>query len=206
MPAVDIVNQQGEKVGQMDLADAIFGAPVKDYLLWEVVKAQRASWRKGTASTKGRSEVKGSTHKLYRQKGTGRARQGSVRSPVHVGGGTVFGPKPRKYDKKVPKKVRRGALISALSLRAAESRLVVVDDLSLGEIKTKRMARVLDALGVESGLIVESRENDELIKSVRNLARSKYIAPEGLNVYDLLKYPALVVSASAVKQIEERLK
>jgi large subunit ribosomal protein L4 len=205
MAAVDILNMQGEKVGQLELNDQVFGAPVRDHLLWEVVVAQRAARRRGTASTKGRSEVKGSTRKLFRQKGTGRARHGSARAPIYVGGGTVFGPKPRSYAKRVPKKVRRSALISALSLRAAEDRLLVVEDLTLGEIKTKRMAKVLGTLGAENSLIVEDRENLELIKSVRNLPRAKYIAPEGLNVYDLLRYPMLVVTASVVKQIEERL-
>jgi len=205
MAAVDILNLEGETVGQIELSDAIFGAPVKEHLLWEVVVAQRAARRAGSAKVKTRAEVKGSTKKTYRQKGTGNARHGSVRAPIYVGGGQAFGPKPRSYAKRTPKKVRRGGLISALSLRVREQRLLVLENLQLGEIKTKRVVRLLDKLGVDSGLIVDGSQNDQLIKSVRNLKSSKYLAPEGLNVYDLLRYPSLVVTAPAVKQIEERL-
>ena len=134
MATLNVINKQGEPVAQIELADSIFAAPVREHLLWEVVVAQRAARRRGTASTKGRSDVKGSTAKMYRQNGTGRARHGASRAPIFVGGGTVFGPKPRSYRKRTPKKVWRGALISALSLRNREARLLVVDDLALGEI------------------------------------------------------------------------
>jgi large subunit ribosomal protein L4 len=195
----------GEKVGEIELADEVFAAPVKEHLLHEVVVAQLAARRRGTASTKVRREVKGSTRKIYRQKGTGRARHGSIRAPIFVGGGTVFGPKPRSYAQRVPKKVRRGALRSALSLRFGEHKLVVLQDLKLDEIKTKRMVQVLERLGLHSSLIVDDRANIQLIKSVRNLPRAKYLAPEGLNVYDILRYETLVMTASVAKQIEERL-
>lgn len=205
MAAVDILNLDGKKVGSLDLSDAIFAAPVKEHLLWEVVVAQRAARRAGTASTKGRGEVRGSTRKLFRQKGTGRARSGSIRASVYVGGGQVFGPKPRSYAKRVPKKVRRGALISALSLRLAESKLIVVEDFQLPEIKTKRVAGILAGLGAERSLIVDEAENIHLAKSVRNLADSKHIVPEGLNVYDVLRYPTLIVTVPMIKKLEERL-
>ncbi|MCA9671281.1 MAG: 50S ribosomal protein L4 [Myxococcales bacterium] len=206
MASVDVVNMQGEKVGSIELSDELFAAPVKEHLLWEVVVAQRAARRRGTAHTKGRSDVQGSTRKIYRQKGTGRARHGSIRAPIFVGGGTVFGPRnTRNFEKKVLKKVRRGALISALSLRARDGNLVVLEDLALGEIKTKRAIAVLGNVGVQSGLIVDDSGNTDLQKSVRNLATSKYVAPEGLNVYDLLRYPKLVLTRASVKAIEERL-
>jgi large subunit ribosomal protein L4 len=205
MATLDIINLSGEKVGEIELADAVFSAPVKEHLLHEVVVAQRAARRSGTASTKGRSEVRGSTRKVYRQKGTGRARHGSIRAPIYVGGGVVFGPKPHKYDKHTSKKVRRSALRSAISLRVGEQKLLVLQDLQLSEIKTKRVAQILEKLGVDRGLIVDDKGNMELIKSARNLQRSKYIAPEGLNVYDILRHDVLLVTAPAAKQIEERL-
>jgi large subunit ribosomal protein L4 len=205
MSTLDLLNQSGDKVGEIELSDAVFRAPVREHLLHEVVVAQRAARRRGTASTKGRSEVRGSTAKIYRQKGTGRARHGSNRAPIFVGGGVIFGPKPRSYSQRTPKKVRKGALRSALSLRFGEQRLVVVEDLKLGEIKTKRMVQILDNLGVDRGLIVDDKSNEELIKSMRNLSRSKFIAPEGLNVYDILRHETLVITAPVVKQIEERL-
>lgn len=205
MATLDILNQSGEKVGVIELSDAVFGAPVKEHLLHEVVVAQLAARRRGTACTKTRGQVKGSTRKIYRQKGTGRARHGSIRAPIFVGGGVVHGPKPRSYEKKVAKKVRRSALRSALSLRSGEKKLLVLDSLGLGEIKTRRVVKILAALGAERTLIVDGRENIELIKSVRNLPRAKYLAPEGLNVYDIMRYETLVVTAPVAKQIEERL-
>jgi len=161
--------------------------------------------RRGTASTKTRSEVQGSTRKIYRQKGTGRARHGGIRSGTFVGGGTCFGPKPRSYAYRPPKKVRRSALCSAISLRVNEKKLIVLQDLELGEIKTKKLAAVLQTLGVTRGLIVDDKANIKLIKSARNLPRAKYLAPEGLNVYDVLLHDTLVLTAPAVKKIEERL-
>lgn len=205
MATLDVVNQSGEKVGQVELSDAVFGATVKEHLLWEVVVAQLATRRRGTASTLARCEVKGSTRKIYRQKGTGRARHGGIRASSFVGGGVAFGPKPRSYAKYPPKKVRRSALRSALSLRMGEKKLVVLQDLNLEAIKTKNMVQILKRLGIERGLIIDDKANVNLIKSVRNLPHSKFLAPEGLNVYDILRHETLVLTLPVAKRIEERL-
>jgi len=202
---IDIVNIEGKKVGALELADAVFGAEVKDYLLWEVVNAQRAAKRAGTHSTLTRANVHGGGKKPFKQKGTGNARQGSSRAPNHVGGGKVFGPHPRDYSYTVPKKVRRAALACALSLRAQERKLVVLDKLSFDAPKTKRLAGILKALGVPSAVVVDGKENVQLSKSARNLAASKYLPPEGLNVYDILDHAGLVITADAVKKIEARV-
>ena len=202
---IDIVNIAGKKVGQADLADAVFGAKVKDYLLWEMVKAQQAAKRAGTHDTKTRDEVRGGGKKPYKQKGTGNARQGSSRAPNHVGGGKVFGPHPRSYEYTVPKKVKRAALASALSLRAQEKKLIIVDVLAFEAPKTKRLAGILKVLGADSAVVVDGKTNANLSKSVRNLPKSKYLAPEGLNVYDILNHPSLVITAGAVKDIEARV-
>ena len=202
---IDIVNISGKKVGQADLADAVFATKVKDYLLWELVKAQRAGARAGTHKTKKRDEVRGGGKKPYKQKGTGNARQGSTRSPQFVGGGKVWGPQPRDYSYTVPKKVKRAALASALSLRAQEKKLVIVDAFSFDAPKTKKLAGVLKALGLASALVVDGKQNANLLKSGMNLPKSKTLAPEGLNVYDILNHPALVIAKDAVKAIEARI-
>lgn len=205
MATVNVINIQGKKVGTAELSDAIFNAPVKEHLLWEVVVSQLAARRRGTASTKTRAEVRGAKKKVYRQKGTGNARHGTIRAPIYVGGGRAHGPKPRSYAQRTPKKVRQGALISALSLRNREEKLVVFDNLDLKTIKTKEVAEMLKKLGVESGLFVDDKGNEVLIKSVRNLAKAKYLAPEGLNVYDVLKYKTLLVTQKGIQHLEERL-
>jgi large subunit ribosomal protein L4 len=202
---IDIVNIEGKKVGALELADAVFGAEVKEHLLWEVVNAQRAAKRAGTHSTKTRAHVRGGGKKPYKQKGTGNARQGSTRAPNYVGGGVVFGPHPRDYSYTVPKKVRRAALASALSLRAHEKKLVILDKLTFDAPKTKRLAGILKALGVPSAVVVDGKDNVQLSKSARNLPDSKYLAPEGLNVYDILDHAGLVITADAVKAIEARV-
>jgi len=202
---IDIVNISGKKVGQADLADAVFGTKVKEYLLWELVKAQRAAKRAGTHKTKKRDEVRGGGKKPYKQKGTGNARQGSTRSPQFVGGGTVWGPQPRDYSYTVPKKVKRAALASALSLRAQEKKLVIVDKLAFDGPKTKRLAGILKTLGLDSALLVDSKQNANLSKSAANLPSHRFIAPEGLNVYDILRHQTLVIAADAVKQVEARV-
>jgi large subunit ribosomal protein L4 len=178
---------------------------VKEHLFWEVVKAQLAARRAGTHATKTREFVRGGGRKPYKQKGTGNARQGSTRAPNFVGGGVVFGPHPRKYDYTVPKKVRRAALASALSLRAQEKKLVIVDHLNLDAPKTKRFAGILKALGIESALVVAPKANANLSKSVRNLPAAKCLAPEGLNVYDILNHKTLVITKDAIKAIEDRI-
>lgn len=202
---IDIVNIEGQKVGALELADEIFGAKVKDYLLWEMVKAQLAARRAGTHDTKTRANVNGGGKKPYKQKGTGSARQGSTRAPNHVGGGKVFGPHPRSYAYNVPKKVKRAALISALSLRAQEKKVVVVDKLAFEGPKTKKIASILKALGVPSAVVVDDAKNTAISKSVRNLPKAKFLAPAGLNVYDILNHTGLVITADAVKQIEARV-
>jgi large subunit ribosomal protein L4 len=202
---LDVLDIQGKKVGALEVADAVFAAPIKEHLFWEIVKAQRAAKRAGTHATKTREFVRGGGKKPYRQKGTGNARQGSSRSPQFVGGGKVFGPHPRDYEYTVPKKVRRAALASALSLRAKENKVVIVSELAFDAPKTKKMAGVLKALGITSALVVDRRDNGTFIKSVRNLASAKYLAPEGLNVYDILHYPALVITKDAVKAVESRI-
>jgi large subunit ribosomal protein L4 len=202
---LDVVDIEGKKVGALEVADAVFAAPIKEYLFWEIVKAQQAARRAGTHATKTREFVRGGGKKPYRQKGTGNARQGSSRSPQFVGGGKVFGPHPRDYEYTVPKKVRRAALASALSLRAKENKVVIVSELAFEGPKTKRVAGVLKALGATSALVVDRRDNGTLTRSVRNLADAKYLAPEGLNVYDILHYPTLVITRDAVKAVESRI-
>jgi large subunit ribosomal protein L4 len=202
---IDIVNIEGKKVGSADLSDAVFGTKVKDYLLWELVKAQQAAKRAGTHSTKTRADVRGGGKKPYKQKGTGNARQGSSRAPNHVGGGKVFGPHPRSYEYTVPKKVKRAALASALSLRAKEKKIVVIDKLSFDAPKTKQMAAILKTLGLTKALVVDEKANANLFKSVRNLAKAKVLAPEGLNVFDILNHSDLVIAAGVLKQVENRV-
>jgi large subunit ribosomal protein L4 len=173
--------------------------------LWEVVKAQRAKRRAGTHSTKRRDEVRGGGKKPYKQKGTGNARQGSTRAPHYVGGGKVFTPKPRDYEYHVPKKVMAGALRSALSLRAKEQKLIVVDSFTLDAPKTKLVQQAITALGGGSALIVDAK-NETLKKSTRNLAKAKYLATEGLNVYDVLDHERLIVTRPTLDAITARLK
>src|SRR5262249_48102380 len=159
----------------------------------------------GTHATKTRADVSGGGKKPYKQKGTGNARQGSSRAPNHVGGGKVFGPHPRSYAYTVPKKVKRAALASALSLRVKEKKLVVVDKLSFDAPKTKQMAGILKTLGLGKALVVDEKSNANLFKSVRNLPKAKVLAPEGLNVFDILDHSDLVIAAGALKQIEKRV-
>jgi large subunit ribosomal protein L4 len=202
---IDVVNMEGQKVGQMELADEVFGCKVREYLLWETVKAQRAAGRAGTHSTLTRKFVRGGGRKPYRQKGTGNARQGSTRSPNFVGGGKVFGPHPRDYEYTLPRKVKKAALASALSLRAQEKKLVIVEKLVVETPQTKRMAGVLKALGVDSAVVVDGKDNGNLVKSIRNLAAFTCLPPEGLNVYDILMHSGLVIAKDVVKAVEARI-
>lgn len=205
MPKVNVYNLKREKVGVIDLSDEVFGAEIKEQLFYEVVKAQLASRRAGTASAKERCAVSGSTKKIYRQKGTGRARHGSVRAPNFVGGGRAHPPRPRDWAYRPPRKVRIGALKSALSLICKEGRLLVVDSFELPEIRTKAVVETFGALQVTSkALVVDSRDNEKLRLSVRNLAHAQFLPPEGVNVYDLLRHDHLVVSQSAAKALEAR--
>lgn len=195
--AVQVVHPQ--------LQERIFGVPIRPRLLHQVVLMQLNSRRSGTASTKTRGVVHGSGRKPWRQKGTGRARAGSLRSPIWIGGGTVFGPHPRDYSYRLPKKARKEALLTALSLRMQEEKIIVVDNFELTEIKTKEMKKTLDELGVESALIVISEPDEKVERSARNLAAIKVLRAQGLNVYDILCYKHLILTEKSLKAIEERL-
>ena len=202
---IDVVNIEGQKVGQMDIADEVFATKVKEPLLWEAVKAQQAAKRAGTHATKTRMHVRGGGRKPYRQKGTGNARQGSTRSPNFVGGGVVFGPHPRSYEYTLPKKIKKAALASALSLRAQEKKLVVIDKLTLESPKAKRMSAILKNLGFASALIIDAKGNLNLAKSIRNLPSHACLPPEGLNVYDILDHGVLVIAKDVIKAVEARV-
>jgi len=205
MAKIDVFNLDKKKVGEVDLSDEVFGAEVKEHLMHEVVVAQLASRRAGTHAGKERAAVSGSSKKIYRQKGTGRARHGSIRAPLFVGGGRAHPPKPQDFSYRPPRRVRIGALKSALSLICKEGRLIVVDKLDLGEVKTKKLAGVLKALEAPKGaLVVDETSNENLRLSIRNMADSQFLPPEGVNVYDLLRYERLVLSKSAVKALEAR--
>ncbi len=206
MAKIDVRNLKNEKVGEIELSDAVFAAEVKEQLFYEVVKAQLASRRQGTASAKNRSAVSGTSKKVYKQKGTGRARHGSIRAPVYVGGGQAHPPRPRDWSYRPPARVRQGALVSALSLFHKEGRLVVVDRFELPEIKTKAVLSVLAALETKKkALVVDSADNEKLRLSIRNAPAHQFLAPEGLNVYDLLRHDTLVLSKDAVQKLEARI-
>jgi large subunit ribosomal protein L4 len=206
---LDVKNTAGKSVGSIELADEVFAAEVHEHLLWETVKWQLAKRRAGNASTKRIGEVRGSSIKAWKQKGTGRARQGSRKAPHWVGGGSVFGPKPRSYEYKLPRKAKKAALRSALSLRAGEQKIIVLDQFA-SEGKTKAVAAALAALGVAQPdskvLIVDSKENTLLERGSRNLASSKWLAADGLNVYDILRHETLVLTQAAAKQVEASLR
>jgi large subunit ribosomal protein L4 len=205
MATVDVYNLKREKVGVLELADEVFAAEVKEHLLHEVVVAQLASRRAGTHAAKERSAVMGAKKKVYRQKGTGNARHGSIRAPIYVGGGRAHPPKPQDFGYRPPRRVRQSALKSALSLLLKQGRLTVVDSIDLGEIKTKKLAGVLDALQAsEKTLVVDDAANDNLRLSIRNMRLNRFLPPEGVNVYDLLRHDHLVVSKNAAKALEAR--
>jgi large subunit ribosomal protein L4 len=206
MAAVDVLNSAGEKVSETQLPDEIFSVPVKTSVLHDVVRSQLASRRAGTAASKTRGMVKGSTRKLFRQKGTGNARAGSIKSPLRKGGGIIFGPSPRSYAFKVPKKVRKLALKMALSSKWEEKNLFVIDDFKLDQIRTKQLASVLDALKLDNLLIVSDAQDDTFLEmSSRNIPQVKVIKTAGLNVYDILKYRNLLLVESSIQNIQGRL-
>jgi large subunit ribosomal protein L4 len=205
MAVVDVINTAGDVVSQTELNDAIFNVPVKKSVLHQVVTAQRNARRSGTAAVKRRSDVQGSRHKLYRQKGTGRARKGDIKSPILRGGGVVFGPGQRNFSQKVPKKVRKLALKMALSCRARDQQVVVVDKIELEAIKTKVFAGIIKGLDIEKALIITSEKDQHLELSSRNVPGVKVLQTQGLNVYDILKYPKLVLVQPAIEGIEGRL-
>ena len=205
MSVVDVINSKGEKVSQVDLSDDLFKVPVKPSVLHEVVTMQLASRRSGSASVKHRSDVSGSGRKLFRQKGTGRARRGNIKSPLLRGGGVTFGPIPKSHAYKIPKKVRALALKMALSSKLRENSLIVLDEFRLDQIKTKDVMAVLTTLNLDSALIVTDKKDEKLECSSRNIPDIKVLRCEGLNVYDILKYETLVLLEPSVQGIEGRL-
>lgn len=205
MPTVTVYNSKKEEVGEIELRDEIFQVPVKSHLLHEAMTFQLARRRSGTASTKGRSEVRGGGHKPWRQKGTGRARAGTRNSPLWRGGGVTFGPKPRDHSFKVNKKIRKQALKMALSSKYSDNQMVVVDGFGLSGIRTRDFVEILDTFDIEKALVVIP-ERDEMVElSARNVPYIKVLSSEGLNVYDILRYEHLILVKDAVPRIEAAL-
>jgi len=203
---VQVLDQSGKPVQELNLPEELFSYPVKDHLIYEAVVNYLANQRQGTACTKTRAEVSGGGRKPWRQKGTGRARSGSVRSPLWRHGGTVFGPKPRDYSYAIPKKARKNALKSALTAKLAENLVLVIDNINLTQPKTKEAANWLKNLKIDSALIVDNRENENLFRSVRNLPQAKAVDEGQLNVYDVLKYRWIIFSQRAFNSLVERLR
>ncbi|WP_088014605.1 50S ribosomal protein L4 [Gottfriedia acidiceleris] len=206
MPKVTMFNQTGAQVGEIELADAVFGIAPNEHVLFDAVMMQRASLRQGTHKVKTRSEVRGGGRKPWRQKGTGRARQGSIRSPQWRGGGIVFGPAPRSYSYKLPKKVRRLAIKSALSTKVLEQNMLVLEDLALNAPKTKDMVTVLTGLSVaKKVLIVTADLNENVALSARNIPGITVLAANEVNVIDVLHHDTLIMTKAAVEKVEEVL-
>jgi large subunit ribosomal protein L4 len=206
MPSVNVIDLNNATVGSIDLADAVFGAEVNEALLYEAVRQYTAAQRSGTASTKTRHEVSGSGKKLWKQKGTGRARMGSIRSPLWRHGGTVHGPQPKSYEYKLPRKMVLGALRSALSAKVRDGELRVVRAFELADAKTKNMSAVLGRLEAkDTVLLVETGENTNLTRASRNLPGVKLVPTKDVNVYDLLKYQEVLLSESAARKLSEAL-
>jgi len=193
------------RVVHPQLREEIFGVKTRPHLLHQMVAMQLSNRRAGTAATKTKGFVRGGGKKPWRQKGTGRARAGSIRSPLWVGGGTTFGPQPRDYSYRIPKKARREALLSALSLKNRDGKIIVLDKLEMAEAKTKVMRKVLEDLKVGAALIVIPQADEKVQRSARNLPKVKVLRAEGLNVYDLLRYEHLILTAESLKLLEERL-
>ena len=206
MAKVQVFNQTGKKTKEIDAPKEVFSYPVKEHLIYEAVVNFRSNQRRGTASTKTRAEVRGGGRKPWRQKGTGRARAGSIRSPIWRKGGVVFGPKYRDYTYSIPKKARRNALKSALSMKLEENKILVLESLEFKEPKTKEGMKFLRDLGLESVLIIDSHENKNLFLSLRNIPLVKAIDQNQVNVYDVLNYESLVFTKKAFDSLVERLK
>ena len=204
MYSADIYNTNKEKVSQVVLDEKVFGCEVKPHLLYEVVKMQLANRRAGTASTKNRSHVRGGGKKPWRQKGTGRARAGSIRSPIWKGGGTTFGPLPRDYSYRLNKKVKKLALRTALSIKLKEDKLLILDNFNLPEIKTKGVITTLNRFDIKDAFIIDD-SNLRLEKSASNVPFVKVLRPEGLNVYDILRYDKLIITQSCLEKITRTL-
>lgn len=205
MSTVSIVNTKNERVGEIELNDSVFNLEVKEYLLHDVVRMQRAARRAGTACTKTRVEVSGGGAKPWRQKGTGRARAGSRRSPLWRGGGVIFGPKPRDYSFKLNRKVKKQAIAMAMSARLQEGNLVILDDFAMDTIKTKDFVKVMNVLDIQSGLIIVNGTTENLQKSARNVNGYKVLPTDGLNVYDILLHKKLVLVKPVIENLEKRL-
>lgn len=205
MPKAKKYNLDGKAMGDVDLPEPVFGIRPNQHVLWESVKAYLANQRQGTASTKTRSKVRGGGRKPWRQKGTGRARQGSIRSPQWRGGGVVFGPRTRSHAHKLNKRVRRAALCSALSRRVEENKIVVLDDLSFPEMKTRQVVDLMKTFELNDMLLVLGAADDNVARSARNLKSVTVLLPEGVNVYDVLLRDNLVLTKSAVQAIADRL-
>lgn len=205
MPVLDVYDIDNKIVSQLEVSDAVFGVEANEAALYETVRMQMLSRRLGTASTRERGDIRGGGKKPWRQKGTGRARAGTSRSPIWRGGGTVFGPHPRDYSMRVPKKVRKLALISALSLKMKEQRIIVLKDFPLEAIKTRNFKAVFDRFGLKKALFVLDHPNPALEKSSRNIQGVKLIRAEGINVYDLLNCDHVVILEPSVRKIEGAL-
>ena len=203
MANVKVYNMEGAEVGTIDLNDAIFGVDVNTHVMHMAVVSQLANKRQGTQSSKTRAEVRGGGRKPWRQKGTGHARQGSIRAPQWKGGGVVFAPKPREYGFKMNKKEKGLAIKSALTSRVIENKLYVIDNISFDEIKTKKMVGMLGKLNVDKAIIVMDKKDDNVILSARNIPTVTTVTSNALNVFDILKYDKMIISKAAVAQIEE---
>lgn len=205
MAVADVFDIEKNKVAKVELNDAIFGAEISEAAIYDVVKMQLASRRSGTSATKGRNDVSGGGKKPWRQKGTGRARSGTSRSPIWRGGGIVFGPQPRDYSYSVPKKVRKKALISALSMKVKEEKMTILQNFPMESISTRAFRKVVDLFGLKKALFVVDHDDVILMKSSRNLKNVKMIRSEGINVYDVLNYEHLVLLEPSIKKIEGAL-
>lgn len=206
MPKVALYNVQGSQVGEIELNDAVFGIEPNESVVHEAVVMQMASWRQGTHCTKSRGEVRGGGRKPWKQKGTGRARVGTIRSPLWRGGAIVFGPKPRSYSYSIPKKKRRLALKSVLSSKVMDNDIIVLDALNFDAPKTKEMVKVLDALNVDKKALIVTADLDENVaKSARNIKGMTPVAASGINVYDLLNHNKLIITKDAIAKVEEVL-
>ena len=203
MANVSVYNMEGAKIGDMEISDAVFGVEVNEHLVHEAVVAQLANKRQGTQSAKTRSEVSGGGRKPWRQKGTGHARQGSIRAPQWTGGGVVFAPKPRDYEIRLNKKEKRAALKSALTSRVNENKIYVIDEIKCEEIKTKTMVALLNGLDVKKALIVLKDNDKNVIYSARNIPDVKTAQTNTINVFDILKYDSLIIDKAALKTVEE---
>ena len=204
MPKVDILNIKGENVGSLELNETLFNTEISEHSVYEVVKNQLANKRQGTQSAKTRSEVRGGGRKPFRQKGTGRARQGSIRAPHYTGGGVVFAPKPRDYSYRVPKKLRRKALYSVLTSKVNDDELIVLEDLNLENAKTKEASQVLKAINAGDKAYIVTAENDnEVYRSFRNIEGVDVASASLINVYDLVRHNKLVITKDAIAKLEE---